>query len=798
VIVSLGVILFVAVEIMAGLVWLTSASRTGGQHGPAGRLGFGNLLAVSGLYFMNLILLWLKNTTIIDWDVLTVSPFVIWLISAGLGFWGFRRLCQQRDDVNYPDAGAWLYLGLVTWTTATIAYAFATANDPLIEVFEDAIVYSHLAMGLAFLLYIVLNFRDLYAQRLAVYKVMYKPRRGAGQGYQLVWFRLAGLVVTGLLFGNANFFSLRQAAAGYYNGLGDLNVATGEGIVAEAFYRQALQQDYRHRKANLALATLAQQQNNPATAAQYLEQSLLKQPSPQAYTALSQTFLTTNLFFEGIKILQRGLRAFPQNGELQNNLGYLYARTAVADSAYFYLQSATENTRRAEVPQTNLLAFWARNPALIAADSSAVAVTNSAYESYRANALGLRRLGLLPRSAMGALPVPTVLTRPETPEALGMGQFAGMYNYALLTSTPDTTLTARLGRLSQNPANQSLTDDLLLARALAEYTRHDPTTVFSLLTELAHDNARTGPTYRQTAGLLLLDQGLFGLSAAEFAQNPDTLSAFYRALALTKAGRLEESRPVWEIAGTTDPLVMGLKQSLFGEKSPASDLEKAFYVSYRPDDANRGRIWETIRDPNLHTAASATLIQHYIQTRQPFYAAMILSQLKPATSLNAFSRSLQNLSAVRVAVARHNGKAALSLARQSVVDQHEPERQRLIGQAYLLLNQPAEARQTLAEAARLAPLDARIITDLATLERQQRQSASAYRRVVAALPFHNTDTGLLKLYVQLCLDQGLTQYADDGLLRLELATPPADYQAFARVYQARLTQIEKQRQAFAQ
>ncbi len=791
--VALGFIFFIAIDIMAGLVWLTSANRVGSQP-----LGFGNLLGVSGLYFLNLILLWLRNTTIIDWDVLTISPFVIYLISGGLGLWGVRRWCEQRAEVSYRDAGVWLYLSGAICTTAIIAYAFATANDPLIEVFEDMIVYAHLAMGLLFLLYVALNFRDLYAQRLAVYKVLYTPRRGVGPGVRLGWFRLAGLIVTGLLFSNANFFSVRQAIAGYYNGLGDLNLATHEPVAAEAFYQLALQHDYRNRKTNVALATLAQQQNNPATAAQYWEQSLLKQPSPQAYIALSQTFLTANLFFDGIKVLQRGLRAFPQNGELQNNLGYLYARTSVADSAYFYLQTATEHAHQSDVAQTNLLAFWARNPTLIAADSSVVAVTDKNYAAYRANALALRRLGLLPAHAFKLAQAPAWLTKSDTTQPLPVGQFAELYNHSLLTTNPDAILTKQLQKLAQNSANQDVADDLILARAVAEYNRHDPATAFGLLAELAQGNGRSGATYRQTAGLLMLEQGLFGSAASVFFQNPDTLSGFYRAMALTKAGRLAESKSVWEIAAQTDPLVRGLKQTLFQEKLPTTDLEKAVYVSYRIDDLNRGKVWQTIADPNLYTAAGAALLEDYIQTRQPFYAAMILSQLKPASLLNAVGRSLQTLSAVRVAVARRNGKAALSLATDAVLPQHEPERQRLMGQAYLLLHQLNSARQAFTQAARLAPLNAQTVSNLATMERQQRQTGIAYRRVVAALAYHDSDPGLLKLYVQLCLDQGLTQYADDGLLRLELATTSADYQVFFRVYQARLTWIEKQRQAFGQ
>jgi hypothetical protein len=113
-------------------------------------LGFNNFLIVSFLYLINLALIWLKNTRSIDWDILAISPFVLYLTSVMLGIWGFRRLIQQQEAVSFRDSGAYLYAGLALVTTLTMAYAFVTANDPLVELFEDVIVYTHLAMGLVF------------------------------------------------------------------------------------------------------------------------------------------------------------------------------------------------------------------------------------------------------------------------------------------------------------------------------------------------------------------------------------------------------------------------------------------------------------------------------------------------------------------------------------------------------------------------------------------------------------------------------------------------------------------------
>lgn len=230
---SIGFIVFIAFEIVAALVWLTSANRLGSRP-----LGLRNFIFISLLYLINLALIYLKNTKSVDWDVYTISPFVIYLISLVLGVWGFRQLSEQRDAEPFQDAGAYLYLGLGLLTTLTIGYVFATANDPLVEVFEDTITYSHFVMGALFIAYVLINFRAVFRQHLPVYRVLYKPRN-----LQLPVVRLLG--VLGILFFlyGQNFFPLKQAITGYYNGLGDLYTTTGETASATAFYELAIEQE---------------------------------------------------------------------------------------------------------------------------------------------------------------------------------------------------------------------------------------------------------------------------------------------------------------------------------------------------------------------------------------------------------------------------------------------------------------------------------------------------------------------------------------------------------------------------
>lgn len=787
-ILSVGFIFFIATEIIAVLVWLTSTNRTGGQP-----LGLKNLMVISGLYLINLALIYLKNTKSLDWDVLVISPFIIYLISVSLGIWGFRQLTDQRGQEPFQDAGAYLYVGLALLSTLTISYAFATANDPLIEVFEDAITYSHFVMGVLFVVYVLINYLPLYRQHLPVYRVLYKPRT-----FQFPLVRLLGIIgILFLLYGQ-KFFTIRQAVAGYYNGLGDLYTTTGETASANAFYQLALEQEFQNHKSNYALASLALNQGDLTSAAGFFQQALQKQPSPQAYAGLSSVYLQNNLFFEAVKALQRGIRAFPKNGELQNNLGFLYARTHVADSAYYYFQSAAGLAARPVVPEANLLAFWARNPRLLATTSQPVSQpAERDYEAYQANALALR----LVTGADTTVPGRPAWLAKDSGEGLSVGRFASLYNYTLVNQKPDTSLLTTLQRQSLDPVNQDFTDDLLLARVVASYRSHQPADAFALLSQLAEGDNRNGPAYRTMTGLWLMELGLYPKAAQTFELNTDSLSTYYRALAMTKAaavhaGDLVAAYSTWALAARNDPTVARLKQVLYGEKKPENDLEKAFYVVYHPDEANRGTLWETIRDPNLRTVAGASLISSFLATKQVFYAQMILSQMAPPKKLNAFALSIENLSTLRITVAKKNLKATLALANQFFLPQHRAERALLLAQAYTSGHQPAQAQRAYRQALQLAPLDASLVTGAAQFEQQQGHSKPAYQLVLNALPFNEDNPALLRLYTLLCLDLSLSDYAREGLAHLQRVVPTTDYQAFLATYQEKRALLEKQRQKF--
>jgi Flp pilus assembly protein TadD len=465
---SIGFTFWVSYEIINGFLIISTSSKSSNS--------LFNLLIISLIYLSNVLLVLLYNNKVIDWNMIYLSPFLLLITSIILGIWGFRqREHLSREIMDFEESGAFIYVGLGIITLATCGLAFATANDPMIEVMEDAVTYSHLAMGVTFLAYIILNFSYLFRQGLEVYKVVFKPNR-----FSLWFFRILALIIIGSLLLPKDFFPVTQFSTASYNALGDYYTTEKDYKFAEIQYKLALNYEPRNHKSNYALASLALLQGDNETAGVYFRKALAKNPSEFAYEALGRSIYDNDKFFETIFVLKEGLQKFPKSGELQNNLAYLYNKSKLLDSTVVYYELATKNAHKSEVPASNLMAFWATN----AKDKSTEDILNNAknlkYNSYQANLLALKLKAPQP-------PEGELKSDLETPplgvegldSTLNTSDFAWVYNHALSQKSAGNSLPIR--RLSELEDNESLSEDLLFANVIQDYYKGDKLLAFQNL-----------------------------------------------------------------------------------------------------------------------------------------------------------------------------------------------------------------------------------------------------------------------------------------------------------------------------
>ncbi|OJV18660.1 MAG: hypothetical protein BGO21_24360 [Dyadobacter sp. 50-39] len=576
-----------ATEIMAGFVWLSTSGETG-----KGRSGLVQFIVISVLYLLLLLLIYLQNTRQIDWNVTLVSPFYLALASGILGIWGFKRRADSTQGViPFRSAGFWLYMGLFVIAASFAGLMAGTANDPVLETLEDTVVQGQLAMGLLFLFYVLVNFWEVFKQKLAVYKVLYKPLRFGLTQTRL--FGFAGLVV---LFSMQRLLPLNQAIAGYFNELGDLHATTEEFTLAEQYYKLALQQEFQNHKSNYALASIALKQGDRNAAAYYFRQALLKNPSPQAYAGLSGILVQESLFFDAVYSLQEGLRRFPANGELLNNLGMLYSKTNVADSAYYYLDLAKSNAARPEIPATNLLAILAKNTGSGLLDSLAASSEKRDYLSWQANWLAVQNIRQqFHKEDFNRKAVPG-------DSLLSVSSLAYLLNYATNQAAFDSLPATLLPRLAVK--NPMLSQDLSLAALYPQFYSGNKLKALETLTAWTAEEGEKSDLYHKILGHWLLQLGLY--DKAIEALSP--VEGIEGSLGMAVANALSNKK---EIA------VVLLDKAQEKAKNPALEqLKQALFAGVRPKSATDSLFAVMSKSPSLQN------IQNAVRTN-PFDARII-------------------------------------------------------------------------------------------------------------------------------------------------------------------------------
>ncbi len=778
---SILFIIAVAPEIVRGFVHLVS--RGGGGKG---LLHFTLLTAI---YLLNLLLRFFHNTGRIDWDFFYVNAFAVLALSIVLGVWGFRERAPLLSRIIADPYASFLYIGLAVITVSTVGYAFATGNDPMVEMFEDVILFSHIAMGLAFFLYVLINFRMPMQRGMAVHKVLFQPRQFP---FGFSW-GVGGMIL--LAFGmESNLFPYYQGVAGYNNGIGDAYYAQGDATLGESYYQLALQYEYRNHKSNYAVASMAVQQGNGAKAAEHLRQALLKQPQPYTYAKLSNLYLRENLFFESMFALKDGVKTFPENGELLNNLALLYNRTSVLDSVYLYYQQAARFTDRPEVVQTNLLAFWVKAPQVFSLDSLLRETPASDYVPYENNRLLLATLA----GKADAQPLAPAVARDSV---LSRERFAYVFNYAVNhKGQADTAMLGTLRGYQGHGANLLFNNDLLLAEAYLQYYGNDRAAGLELLNGLQAGSEQRGAFYNELLGLWHLQNDAPRLAARHFEQSValgDTTMRTNLGLSLAEAGQWNESLAIWQTeqyspnpqARTVARRLAAVTRTLTGAAADSLDDAAKVALVHLDKSNPRAAVPATIGDAGYRGLAYAALAGHYLnanQVPQAEEAYRAAAQTGPGTP------AVREL-ALRLLAAKGQYPQLLQALGDSLpTDAARDRKPYWEALAYAHTGNVPAAAKSYARALRRLPLSAEVVTGAAAFYgTRQKDNDRAYNVLVEGIRLNPYAPAIHKAYIRQALTMGLVEYAEKGMEEFRTVTTPADYAAFLPEYEAKKALVEK-------
>lgn len=782
--VSAVFILLIAYENIRALLWLTGQAAD-----PAQRRGLVAFAVATGLYLLNLLLLYLNTAGWVKLGGTLLDAGLVLLCSILSGLAGLRlRETEYGRAVPYLLMAP-LYLLLAALTVGTFAWGLVTANDPLIEAFTDWIIITHLVSGLIFTIYVIANFAPLLQRRLRVYRVVFDPRK-----LPLITVYIVTVLGVGATYMRNQGFVFRLARGGYYNGLGDLARATGEPAVAERYYDAADIDVPFNLKANLSRATLARETGEHQREEALLRRALRRNPTEKTYALLAALFNGQTDFFPRQTVLRDGLQQFPASPTLNLLMGELYAHTALADSAAFYFARADKGASSLVrgALQTNRLAWELRRGRSREAAALARATRVTDAPAPQANAL---LAGLLTGERVLLVGSTALQTDSLTPESFSLAVAQALRQAA--NRPPDTTAAQLLLRWANHPANLVYAADLLETRAMLLGTGGAADRARAAMLERAE--AGEGPAAARRYALL----GQWALRESQPRQaavwltkaaNRGHQEAFLdRVLAFALAGQLDSARRALPILYTSgDPGLRARARYLDSVLSAPPDL-------LLTDDARADGV--VLRGPSLPAASADALLAGI---RQPAARAVaVAAAADRALSAHDPDRAVRllNLAPDHVPALRWlRAEAALRVGDRATTRRllagptpRDPRaaawHQYLTGALAAAEGQPADAERALASLPSRAPWLTRGILEAAAWLTRHPPAATpqaAYHALLAGVRYNPESAALWQAYALECAQQGLRDFGTDALDQLATLLTPDALATFRATYEAQL------------
>lgn len=782
-------IFLVAFENIHALLWI----NTQGSN-PTRRFGLWHFILIGLLYLLNLLLLYLKNAGIIELDFYYVDAFILLLLSAITGYWGWkRREGHYHKYFSFKNGASYLYLVLAIICFLSIGHAFATANTPLISAYTDVIVYTHLAYGFLFFLYILLNFYKLIQQRLAVYKVVFDPKQVP---FYTVYI-MGSLLLMSLVF-RTGFIGYNQAQAGYYNYLGDFYKAAGNPLLAERFYTEGTVFSHHNLKSTYALAGIYRERTYQNAEINLLKDALAGKPNEKVYIRLAATQTDKKDFFNHLFLLNQALRTFPQSTALLNNKALLYETTALTDSTDYFYQQALQHANSYEtLIQSNRLAFYIKSglpqPAVDLATQNPKQSDNLAWHSNTA------LLALLREQPYRQLSLPAL---PATD--LTAAQFTFFYHQTLQRVKQANAHTLKqINRYLAVPANAPYFENLTLLKALAQFHTGQVNEARITLENQALVSESTAGLYYYIIGSWLLDQKLYPAAASYFekAQNAGTPEArlpYLYALAHTEKKSAALSGALAAATELNDPdeqrqaaFLANVLNLTNASVLNASDSAKvAYLIVYHPEltTPEFETVARAVQAPGLKPIAQRELAAHYLATNNLAAAAQTLQLALTAATTN---KNLQadlhlleadllvkqgNLAGLRKLLPALTGSPAITARKlyyQALLAEHSAQPQQAGPLYHNILHTLIYSEEAILAAADY-------------FRQVQKNDERAYSALLSGIKYNPFSIRLYKAYIFTSIRLGFIDFAETAASELKNLLPPAEYTIFRTTYEQKL------------
>ena len=783
--------LWVSYENVNALLWINTQGKT-----PERRFSLWQFVLVSMLYLLNLLLLYLRHIGYIRADLFYINGYFILLLSAVAGFWGMRqREAYYGKLFPFRPTGAVLYLVFATIAFLSIGYAFAMANDSLRVLYHDLIVYTHLAFGFGFFLYVIINFGQLIKERLPVYKVVYEPKK-----FTLFSFFVISMAICVILIMRTQYRVYFYANAGYYNYLGDLYSESGNSILAERFYKESDLFDANNVKANYSLASMHRQKQERNNEIIRMKDAISKRPSPKLYVRLGNLYDEKQYFFEKLYVLQEGAERFPESAEIYNNLALLYAQTSVLDSTEYFFNLAQAHASDVDFIHSNRLAFYTRQAMLEPAQELLSESRKGKYKTLRSNQATLRQL-------LGVSPADKEAFMPDSLKEVE--DFTLFYNQTIsrLKAEGDTSRLEVLDRYLASPGNQLFFEDMLFLKGLVHHYNGRPREGRQIVENLALQAEANSGYYYNALGQWMLDEENY-LAAAEYfrlAKDRGYQQAYLsHGYALALAHRPETAVTALEEVGYTEneaamavaeDLAEVLQQDVKTILTEVPDKEKVQYLlTYLPqlsaEEVNA--IVASVGEKDLKRRALVARVGYFMNQRRWRAAHDAIKEAAPQLQPEGELRSALNLQQLKLWLHTEQYDVLVDrMDRLYLTDRDRRQKMYLKARIAEAKGRTEEAASRYEQALKMLLYDEEVVLSAASFyNRQMPKEEKAYNILLAGITYNPYSAELYKAYALESLDQGLFSYAEQAQETLRDLLPASEYTTFIKEFGKMRQEVE--------
>ncbi|KAA5548582.1 hypothetical protein [Adhaeribacter rhizoryzae] len=785
-------IFWVAFENIHGLLWFNTQAEN-----PARRFGLWQFLLICGLYLFNLILLYARIANLFDVEIILLNSFLILLISAVIGFWGTqRRESVYAGWLPFQNGTSILYLVLAAVTFLSIGYAFATANDALARTFTDLIVYTHLAYGLIFLVYILINFGRLINQRLRVYRVVFQP---TVIPFYTVYI-MGTILLVALLF-RTNYATYDRAVAGYYNYLGDFYKATDSDILALKFYSESSVYEHNNVKAAYAQSAIYREKDYVQSEINQLNEALKLYPNPKLYVRLANKYPDQQHFFDRMFALKEGLRKFPNSVPLLNNQALVYASTSMVDSADYFFDRAAKQGNWESTITSNKLAFYLLSGLGKQATGLAKEQKAKPHLPLTSNLLLLESF-TKQKLETANLTIPTAkILRPE--------DFTSFYHGIIQNRIPaNKKALDQINFYLASEANQQYHLDLKLMKSLVQQRLNQTLAARTTLENMAGTEENYSAYLLDLIGLHLLDQKLYQAAANHFEQAqakglPDAALHNLYALAFLPDRATDALLLASQLAESDNPTIAALANRLafLLQASPAqviannSDTTKVQFLQLNQfNNSLSGEefasVASTVKNPELKKLALKELAAYHIAYQNWPVAMQTLGNLLP--QLDKENKLLSEANVLQAEIMLENNQLPQlekALARMYFEGPDLHLKKYYQGALAEGTGNMQEAGKYYNQAVTAMPYHVPTVLAAADFfSNKVSRKNQAYDILLNSITYNPNEPAVYKAYILQSVEVGYGGFAETALEELAKLISPAEMVEFRQAYEAKVTE----------